>query len=48
MRRTIVIQSREQELYTEVNIIVLSAEYDKRVIMKDGISTKVYGHFSVR
>jgi len=30
----------------KVNKVALSAEDDKRVIMKDGIHDKAYGHYS--
>ena len=32
----------------EVNKIALSADYDKRVILDDGIHTLAYGHYSLR
>jgi len=44
-----VIRSRRHEVFSEeVNKIALSSEDDKRVIMKDGIHTKAYGHYSLR
>jgi hypothetical protein len=44
-----VIRSYHHEIYTEeVNKIALSADDDKRVIMKDGVHTLSYGHFLLR
>ena len=48
-RKMNVIRSRGHEVYSEeVNKIALSSDDDKRVIMKDGIHTKAYGHYSLR
>ena len=44
-----VIRSHLHEVFSEeVNKIALSSEDDKRVIMEDGIHTKVHGHYSLR
>ena len=44
-RRMNVIRSHRHDMYTEeINKIALSADYDKRVIMADGIHTLVIGH----
>ena len=41
-----VFRSRRHDVYTEeVNKIALSANDDKRVILKDGIHTLAHGHF---
>jgi len=37
-----------RKMNEEVNKIALSTEADKRVIMEDGIHTKVYGQYSLR
>jgi len=43
-----VIRSHLHEMYTEeVNKIALSADDDKRIIMKDNISTLAYGHYKL-
>ena len=35
-----------RDIYTEeVNKVALSTDDDKRIIMKDGISTLAYGHY---
>ena len=40
-----VIRSHCYEIYTEeINKIALSSDYDKRVIMADGIHNLAYGH----
>ena len=45
-RKMNVIRSRHHNVYTEeINKVALSAEDDKRVIMKDSISTLAYGHY---
>ena len=42
------IRSEKHNLYTQtVNNIALSADDDKRVISKDGISTLAYGHYKL-
>ena len=47
-RRMNVIRSHRHDIYTEeVNKIALSADDDKRVIMKDGIHTLALGHFKL-
>ena len=44
--RTMNVISHLHDVYTEeVNKVALSAEYDKRVIMEDGIHTLAYGHY---
>ena len=44
----VIIQSEKHDIFTqEINKIALSADDDKRVVMKDGIHTKAYGHFSL-
>ena len=41
----VIIQSKKHDIFTqEINIIALSADDDKRVIMEDGFHTKAYGH----
>ena len=46
LRNMNVIRSHLHEMYTEeVNKIALSADDDKRIIMKDNISTLAYGHY---
>ena len=43
------IRSHLHDVYTEeINKVPLSTEDDKRVIMKDGIHTKAYGHYSLK
>ena len=43
-----VIRSHRHDIYTEeVKKIVLSADYDKRVIMEDGIHTLALGHYKL-
>ena len=45
LRKMNIIRSYEHEVYTEeVNKVALSAEDDKRYIMKDGIHTLAWGH----
>ena len=45
MRNMNVIRSHKHDVYTEeVNKIALSANDDKRVILKDGVHTKVHGY----
>jgi len=49
MRKMDVIRSHLHDVYTEkVNKVALSAEDDKRVIMKDGIHTSAYGHYRLK
>ena len=49
MRSMNVIRSHLHDIYTEeVNKVALSAEDDKRVIMKDGIHTKAYDHYRLK
>jgi hypothetical protein len=44
-----VIRSYHHDIYTEeINKVALSADDDKRVIMKDGIHTLAYGHYSLQ
>ena len=46
LRRMNIFRSHLHDVYTEeVNKIALSANDDKRVILKDGIHTRAYGHF---
>ena len=46
LRKMNVFRSRRHDVYTEeVNKIALSANDDKRVILKDGIHTLAHGHF---
>ena len=48
MRKMNVIRSRGHEIFSEtVNKIALSANDDKRIIMKDKISTLSYGHYKI-
>ena len=43
-----VIRWYHHDIYTEeVNIVALSADDDKRVILQDGIHTLEYGHYSL-
>ena len=45
-RKMNLIRSHKHEIYSEtVNKVALSADDDKRVIGKDGISTVAYGHY---
>jgi len=44
-RKMDIIRSRQHELFTEeVNKVALSADDDKRHILKDGIHTVAYAH----
>ena len=48
MRKMNVIRSHKHEIFSEtVNKIALSANDDKRMIMKDKISTLAYGHKTI-
>ena len=48
MRKTNVIRSHKHVVYTEeVNKVVVSADDDKRVILKDGIHTLAIGHYQL-
>ena len=48
MRKMNVIRSYKHEVYTEeINKIALNGDDDKRVVMKDRIHTKAYGHYSL-
>ena len=48
-RKMNVIRSHCHEIYTEeINIIALSFDDDKLVIMADGIQTLAYGHTNVK
>ena len=48
MRKMNVIRSHGHEIFSEtVNKIALSANDDKRIIMKDKISTLSYGHYKI-
>ena len=48
MRKMNVIRSHKHEIFSEtVNKIALSANDDKRIIMKDKISTLSYGHYKI-
>ena len=48
MRNMNVIRSHGHEIFSEtVNKIALSANDDKRIIMKDKISTLSYGHYKI-
>ena len=48
MRTMNVITSRHHDVYTEkVNKVALSADDDKRVIMKDGINILAIGHYNL-
>ena len=43
----VILRSDMHDIYTEeVNKVALSADDDKRIIMKDGISTLAYGHYN--
>ena len=47
-RKMVIIQSEKHDIFTqEINKMALSADDDNRVVMKDGIHTKAYGHFSL-
>ncbi|XP_065684304.1 uncharacterized protein LOC136096687 [Hydra vulgaris] len=49
MRKMNIIRSHCHDVYTEeINEIALSAEDDKRVILKDGIYTLAYGHYKLK
>jgi hypothetical protein len=44
-----VIRSYHHEIYTEeLNKVALSADDDKRIIMKDGVHTFAHGHYKLR
>ena len=46
LRKMVIFRSDEHDEYTEeVNKVALSADDDKRIIMKDGISTLAYEHY---
>ena len=46
LRKMVILRSDMHDIYTEeVNKIALSADDDKRIIMKDGIFTLAYGHY---
>ena len=46
LRRMNVFRSHRHDVYSEeINKIALSANDDKRIILKDGIHTMAYGHF---
>ena len=46
MRKMNCLRSHQHEIFSEtVNKIALSANDDKRVILKDGISTRAHGHW---
>ena len=48
-RKMNVIRSHCHKIYTEeINIIALSSDDDKRVIMDDGIHTVAYGHTNLK
>ena len=48
MKKMNVIRSHKHEIFSEtVNKIALSADDDKRIIMKDKISTLAYGHKTI-
>ena len=48
MRKMNVIRSHGHEIFSDtVNKIALSANDDKRIIMKDKISTLSYGHYKI-
>jgi len=43
----VILRSDMHDVYTEeVNKVALSADDDKRIIMKDLISTLAYGHYN--
>ena len=46
MRKMNCLRSEKHEIFSEtVNKIALSANDDKRIILKDGISTRAHGHY---
>ena len=48
-RKMNVLRSHCHEIYTEeIEKISLSSDYDKRVIMADGIHTLAYGHTNLK
>ena len=48
-RKMNVIRSHCHEIYTEeIKKIAISSDYDKRVIMSDGIHTLAYGHTNLK
>ena len=48
LRKMNVIRSHHHVIYTEeINKIALSADDDKRIILKDGIHTLAYGHYAL-
>jgi len=48
LRKMVILRSDRHDIYTEeVNKFALSADDDKRIIMKDGISTLAYEHYSL-
>ena len=49
LRKQNILRSYEHEVYTEeVNKIALSAEDDKRYILKDGMHTLAWGHYKIK
>ena len=49
LRKQTIIRSYEHEIYTEeVNKVALSAEDDKRYLLKDSYDTLAWGHYKIR
>ena len=49
LRKQNILRSYNHEVYTEeVNKVALSAQDDKRYILKDGIHTLVWGHYKIK
>ena len=49
LRRQNIIRSYEHELYTEeINKVALSAEDDKRYLLKDSFDTLAWGHYRIK